>query len=180
MATDNAGPEASEKPPSKTRSKSWIVVVALMAVEGVGIFFGTKFFLNPTPSAAIAEGAESTETGASGQAELKTPELAEVELSECRPINRVTGKLISFRMRASILVTTSEVERAKALIQANKARIDDRVNFVIRSADPAHLNEPALDTIKRRIKSEMDRIVGDEKLVHEVLIPEMLPSGPGL
>ncbi len=180
MANENAKPETPENPPTKGRSRSWVVVIALMAVEGVGIFLGTKFFLSPSPSIAAAEGAESTGATGSAQADLKTPELAEVELSECRPINRVTGKLISFRMRTSILVNASETERAKALVEANKARIEDRVSFVIRSADPAQLNEPSLETIKRRIKSELDRILGDEKLVHEILIPEMLPSGPGL
>ncbi len=36
--------------------------------------------------------------------------------------------------------------------------------MILRSADPHHLNEPGLDTIKRQVKSELDKILGDGEL----------------
>ncbi len=181
MANENAPNEAAEKTPGKPKSKSWIAVLVLMAVEGAAIFFGTKFLIHAEPTPAVAAEEDGKPTVIAGSpAALKTPELAEVELAECRPVNKVSGKLITFRMRLSGLVKAEDMERAKTLIDANKARINDRINFVIRSADINHLNEPALETIKRRLKSEIDRAMGDEALIREVLIPEMIPSGSGL
>ncbi len=182
MANENAKTEAPETTERKTRSKSWIGIVVLMAVEGAAIFFGTKFLMGPTGPAVAEAGKSQGGHGeaAHGEQASGTQEFAEVEVTECRPVNRVSGKLITFRMRVSVLVRSSDAERAKALVEGNKARINDRINLVIRSADPSHLNEPALETIKRRLKSEFELVLGDEKLIQEVLIPEMLPSGPGL
>ncbi|MDO8631456.1 MAG: hypothetical protein Q7R41_13295 [Phycisphaerales bacterium] len=182
MANENAQASAPETPESKKRSKSWIIVVVLMAVEGAAVFFGTKILTGPA-GPAVAEAGESQ--GGHGPAAHGEPapvaqEFAEVEVAECRPVNKVSGKLITFRMRVSVLIRSSDAERAKALVEGNKARINDRINLVIRSADPSHFNEPALETIKRRLKSEFENVLGDEKLIQEVLIPEMLPSGPGL
>jgi len=181
MATENARPEATESSEPKKSSKSLVLVLVLMAVEGVAIFFGTKFLTGSAPAAVAASEPQAAEGEAKhGEQTPATQEFAEVELGECRPVNRVSGKLINFRMRVSLLVRTSNSERVKTLVEGNKARINDRVNFVIRSAEPSHLNEPGLETIKRRLKSELDRILADELLIQDILIPEMLPSGPGL
>ncbi|MBI4717323.1 MAG: flagellar basal body-associated FliL family protein [Planctomycetes bacterium] len=103
-----------------------------------------------------------------------------MELGECRPSNKMTGKNILFQLRVSILVGGSDQERAKKLVEAKQARIRDRINFVIRSAEPTYLNEPGLETIKRRIKHELDRVFDDNEIIREVLIPELLQSGSGL
>jgi flagellar basal body-associated protein FliL len=187
MANENAQAAATAMPEPQKRSKSWIIVVVLMAVEGAAVFFGTKFLTGPA-GPAVAEADESrgsaSQAGhgeaAHGEKAAATQEFAEVEVAECRPVNKVSGKLITFRMRISVLIRSSDAERAKALVEGNKARINDRINLVIRSADPSHFNEPALETIKRRLKSEFENVLGDEKLIQEILIPEMLPSGPGL
>jgi flagellar basal body-associated protein FliL len=92
----------------------------------------------------------------------------------------MTGKLITLKIRVSALVASADAERAKTLVEANKARINDRINFVVRSAEPQDLNEPGLETIKRRIKHELAKVLDDERLLQEVLIPEMLQSGSGL
>ena len=108
------------------------------------------------------------------------PQFAEIAVSDCRPTNRESGRLVTFRMRVSVLVKAKDFEKVKALIEANKARIDDRINFVIRSADPTYLHEPTLETVKRRLKNEFDRLMGDDQIIEEILIPEMLASAPGL
>lgn len=104
----------------------------------------------------------------------------EIDITECRPNNRTSGKLISLKIRVSALVMGPESEKAKALVEGNKARINDRVNVVVRSATPQELNEPGLETVKRRLKQELARVFGDEKLILEVLIPDMMQSGSGL
>ncbi len=178
MADENveSKPAASEKKRSKL---PFVIIAALMAVEGVGVFFVAKLFVLPGPAAAVATEGDAATLGRDELAQQAEP-TAEVELTDCRPSNRVTGKLITFRLRVSALVSLEDQERATALVEANKARITDRINFVIRSAEPQHLNEPGLETVKRRFKHELDQIFGDERLVKEILIPQMLQSGPGL
>ena len=61
-----------------------------------------------------------------------------------------------------------------------RARLEDAVNTVIRSSEPKHFTEPGLESIKRRFKHEFDVAFGDKELIHAVLIPQLLQSGPGV
>jgi len=180
--------EASRK--TKGRGLSIVTVVILMGVEGAGIFLATRMFAGGVPSSSTAAEEESHAAPAEGHGASAEHGAAtsaggvaaqtEIELTECRPNNKMTGKLITLKLRVSALVASAEAERAKTLVEANKARINDRVNFVVRSAAPQDLNEPGLETIKRRIKHELAKVLDDERLLQEVLIPEMLQSGSGL
>jgi hypothetical protein len=172
-----------------SRKKPLLIVISLMVVEAVAIFFGMKMLADSGPATVDAVHAPIGAYGSAGAGDhagggaKNAPfesEFGEIAVSECRPTNRESGRMITFRMRVSVLVKAADLEKTKSLIESNKARIDDRINFVIRSADPAFLNEPTLETIKRRLKSELDRLMGDEHLIEEVLIPEMLASAPGL
>ena len=179
---------AASKP--KGRGLSILMVAILMSVEGAGVFFATKMFAGGDLSSATAAGEESHAAPADGHGAKSehggaspTGALAaqaEIELTECRPNNKMTGKLITLKLRVSALVASADADRARTLVEANKARINDRVNFVVRSAEPQDLNEPGLETIKRRIKHELAKVLDDERLLQEVLIPEMLQSGSGL
>jgi flagellar basal body-associated protein FliL len=164
---------------AKQRSKlPFILVAALMIVEGAAIFAAMKFFFGTEPAHSDAAEADPlAEPATHANAE---PTTAEVELAECRPINAVTGKLITFKLRVSVLVLRTDVEKAEKLIKSNKDRITDRVNYIFRSAEMHHFAEPGLETVKRRIKHEVDAILADEHLIKEILIPEMLQSGSGL
>lgn len=164
---------------AKKGSARWmqvIIVSVLMIGEGLGIFLVTKSMSQDPAAAAAAES-----QGAAGDADsLLVSDVTEIELTECKPNNRMTGKLITLQLRVSALVAQEEVERAKKLVEATRSRIRDRVNYVVRSADPKHLNEPGLETIKRRIKHELDEVFEDDQLIQAVLIPEFLQSGSGV
>ena len=148
------------------------IIALLMVGEGAGVFFLTKA-IGPSPSAARADG----ETGGNAEnGESGYDEMVEVDLAECRPTNRMLGKLITYQIRVTVLVAKVDQERAEELVDANESRLRDRVNYVLRSADPAHLDEPGLQTIKRRIKFEIDKLFRDERLIKAVLIPQLLQS----
>lgn len=188
-----AEPATSEsKAPAKSGGRGKIiqimVIVALMALEGVAVFYFANAFNGP-PAAAQADmsesspGSTSTHGGESSQGEGASTDpraLGEVLIAECRTSNRASGKLIYFRVKVVALVQNSRLEHAQKLIEVNGGRIQDRINFVFRSADLAHFSEPNLDTIKRRIKHELERILDDEKLLQEILLPDFTPSGGGL
>ncbi len=151
------------------------IIAGLMLLEGAVVYFVTR---SVGAAPAVAEASE----GNSGEdsPDNTVIELVEVELAESRPSNKRTGRLVTYHLRVSGLVTAEDQERAKKLAEARKARILDRVNYVVRSAEPRELNEPGLETLKRRLLKEFQLIFEDEKLIRQVLIPELLQSGPGV
>ena len=154
-----------------------IVVALLMIGEGVGVYFVADM-ISADPVAAAAADLDAAEgaDGGGGQSVA----LAEVEVAECRPSNKTSGRLYSFQLRVLVLVPQTEVERVSALIEERGGRLRDRINFVVRSAELQHLNEPGLETLKRGLKREFDRIFEDDSLVQEVLVPELLQSAGGV
>ncbi len=176
MADEDTDRSPAKTPRGKGRLGPVLVVGVLMAVEGVGVFLLAKAISsNPVPALAGGVGETGLETGESG-----AQEFAEVELAECRPINMMSGKLISFDVRVSVLVSSADYERAEQLVKDKRARLEDSVNTVIRGAELRHFSEPTLDTVRRSLKHEFDRIFGDDELVKEVLIPHFLQSEPGV
>ena len=92
----------------------------------------------------------------------------------------MSGKFVTFQIRVLGLVAAEDFERAQELVESRKARLEDGVNIVIRSAEPKQLNEPDLSTLRRRLRQEFGRIFDDPDLIKQVLIPSMLQSGPGV
>lgn len=176
MAAENTDSKPGKASDAKGRLIPILVVVLLMGVEGVGVFLLAKA-ISPNPAQALAGG---TGAGAGKAGGLHEDEFAEVELADCRPSNKTSGKFITFHIRVSGLVASADVERAKELVRAKRARLEDGVNTTIRSAELKHLNEPGLETIKRRLKHEFDRVFDDDQLIKEVLIPQLLQSGSGV
>jgi len=175
MADENPVAEASAPRRSKGRLVQVAVVAALMLGEGAAIFLVTRA-LQPTPAPALAAGgptppAQTTASWAKWQ---------EVELAECKPSNSQLGKLVTYQIRVSALVAAEQVEHVRELVKVKEARIHDRVNYVIRSADPRHLEEPGLETIKRRLRHELDDVFAEKELLKDILVPELLQSRPGV
>lgn len=166
--------------PARAKSgskKMQVLVVALLMIgEGVAIYLLTNA-LGQAPASAVAAGAGP---GENAIGVVTDEQLTEVELAECRPSNKMSGKLINFHVRVSVLVAAEDRERVEKMAKARRARLLDRIQFVFRSADLKHLNEPALETVKRRLKHEFDRVFGDDELIMEVLIPERQQSGSGV
>lgn len=175
MADEPQQPQSSASSGKKKgaggRGMQIAILALLMLGEGVGVFFVSRA-MNSAPSSAEAADA--------GEDSADADMLVEIELAECNPSNKMTGKIINFRLRVIGLVAKEDAERAAKLVHDNQARILDRVNYVIRSAEPSHLNEPELATLERRLKQEFDRMFGAEELIRQVLIPELQQSGSGL
>lgn len=175
MANEQRDAAPAEKPRAKSRLAPALIVAALMGAEGIGVFFLAKA-IGPDPAPAL--GAGSKHVGEDGAG--KDQAFAEVELTDCRPTNTLSGRFISFHIRVSALVSSADRERIEQLAQDNRARLEDGANTVIRGADPKYFDEPRLDTIRRRLKHEFGKIFNDDELVKEVLIPHFLQSTPGL
>ncbi|HNQ22319.1 MAG TPA: hypothetical protein PKK06_04425 [Phycisphaerae bacterium] len=169
-----AGANAGGK---KQRIVSVVIVAGLMLLEGVGVYSFVKYTgASPVP----AQAAQSTNPDAAGGDVPPATGEAEVTVVEARPTNRTTGRLITFQLRVSVLVAREHQDKVKKLVEERKDRLLDRVNVTVRRAELKHLNEPGLDTIKRQLKYEFEQILGEPGLVRDVLIPEILQSGPGV
>lgn len=189
MAENENATKAEGAKPASGKKKFMIIIGLLMAVEGVGVFFAVKMLSGPPAEATAMEGQGEGPDGANGGGQgtkvavddiAKKGKLEEVKLGDCRPSNKITGKLVTFQLSVSVLVTQEDLEKMKEMITMNESRLRDRINFVVRSAEPEHINEPGLDTLKRRMKYEFDRVLEDPNIIKEVLVPEFLQSGPGL
>ncbi|MFQ5413618.1 MAG: flagellar basal body-associated FliL family protein [Phycisphaerae bacterium] len=170
---DDAG-QAKTGGGGQGRLVTLLVVGALMAVEGVAVFAVSRMFA-PAPVTAEAS------TGSASDADDGAPgDQAEIVLSKCRPTNKTTGKLITFSISVSGLVARDRLEEITQMVADKQSRLDDRVNYVVRSAEVQQLNEPELQTIKRRLKQEFAKVFGDDAVIDEVLITELLQSSGGL
>ena len=168
MADENANPV--EEPKKSGKMMQMIIIAALMVGEGVAVYFVADA-MGPDP--AIVAGAENEVNDEDIEA---PPEFSEIELAQCRPTNRKGGKNIVLLVKVSALVLEENAENVTEMTDARKSRILDRIQFIIRSAEIQHINEPGLETIKRRLKYEMDKIFGDPELLQEILIPEWQQS----
>lgn len=170
MAADNTDGSFGAPAGGRGRAMQLAIIAILMVGEGVGVFFIANA-LHDSPDSALAGDVDAVEAAAA------TPgpgDLVEVEMAECRPGNSSSGKFITLQIKVSALVGSDDEELAKGLAKDKRARIRDRVNYVIRSAQINHLNEPGLETIKRRLRHELDLLLEVEGLIKEIVIPEFL------
>lgn len=151
-----------------------LVVIGLMLGEGAAIFAGIKLLGGSGP----ATGAASAIAGSGGGDSLGYPEpdLVEMPVCEVDAFNKMTGKLFVYHLQVVAIVNRAAAQKFKELVNARDATIRDRINTVVRRAEPKYLNEPGLETLRRQIKFELDKVFGDENLIQELLLPTLLQS----
>lgn len=162
--TPDAGQQESGK-----RGKGMLlggILVAVMLLEGGGIFFAMRFF---GADAAPASGAGLVDV------EPQEPSHQELLVANFRAPNMKTGKLYLYDIEIQVLVAEKNVERVRELLENRKATFEDRLARIVRSADPQQLQEPGLEILRRQVKHEIDQIAGQEDIVSEVLIPKCTP-----
>lgn len=144
-----------------------MAVVAIMLLEGGAIYIAMKFFDPQDVDAAAIGGTKEHEDG-------RYQELGELEIANIKAPWVKTGRTFVFEMNVAIRVREDAREQIEQKVQQNKALISDRLTRVIRSAEPNHLEEDGLETVRRQIKHELGRILGDETMIGEVLIPRFI------
>jgi hypothetical protein len=141
-----------------------LVVVAIMVLEGGGLFIVTKMMYGRPAASQAAE--NSPEAQLMNELENEV----EIELPEVNAFNKREGRLYLYNLTVTIRVKTKDETEVRKIIEARGSTILDRLNTVIRSAEIKHLNEPGLDTIRRQFR------FGDDQLIQEVLIPRFFQS----
>ena len=176
-----AGKEAGDgkKKGGGLMSKTPVILGGVMLIEAVVLIGGFKFISGGPKTAAAVE--LQTETSAKegeakgGPADQKAP--VEIQLLDSRFPNKQSGR--TFLYDVNIVVTTKLVtqDKVKDLISSHDALIKDRVRTIIAEMDPDKLgggSEPGLETLRRQVKYQLDQILGDDKLIDEVLVPRCI------
>lgn len=160
-----------EQQPNKSSKKVLMIVVAIMALETLGV--GAFLMLSgKAPSAA-----EATIVGDSPD----SPDaLVEVQMVSDRFQNMHTGRVWQWDTEVFIQVRRKDQERVTAELERRKAEITSGVGELIRKATHTQLREPELQTLNRKLESYFTEIFGVDadnqpRAVH-VLIPKMRGS----
>ena len=158
-------------------TKMPVLLGGVMVLEAAVLFAGFKMFgSKPQPAAGAAlssaEGGESGEKGAD-----KKGKTVEVPVVDTKALNRANGR--TFLYDVSIFVTTKaeNEQRVTGIFKDGKALIEDRIRTIIAESDPEKLGggtEPGLETLRRQVKYQLDRMVGDG-MIEEVLVPRCIP-----
>ena len=163
--------------PKSKKLTTILVIAGLMLAEG-GLIFGAMMFFGGDPGVATAS--TGSATGGAGSDHGHPGDVAEVVIAELDAYNSLSGRLYVYHLQISAQVKPQDRQRIESIVEERGDTICDRINTVIRGADPRHLNEPGLETMRRQIKFELDKILGDDSLVLELLVPKLLQSRANL
>ncbi|MCK6454999.1 MAG: hypothetical protein L6Q92_00510 [Phycisphaerae bacterium] len=168
----NVPAESAAAEPAKKRSRLGVtgIVAAVMVVEGVAIFGVMKMF-GSHPDAAEAE--------LLAPASKPAMEDAELEVVQLRAMNVKSGRPVLYSIKVFVRVASDKADSVKSAIEKKKASIEDAVARIIRSAEPTHLSEDGLETLRRQIQFELSRLVADASAIQGILIPECTPYPTG-
>ncbi|OWY72448.1 hypothetical protein B7486_05880 [cyanobacterium TDX16] len=168
-------PESQEAPIApKKKGKFGLIglVGGLMIVEGAGIFIVMKMVgSDPDPTVGMEQAlVPTTKPWAESQ---------EIPVAKVRVLNSSGSRAMLYNVRVVVRVHNENVERVDEFIKGRAGTVEDTIGRVIRSADERHLGEPGLETLKRQVRHELGKLLGDDSLIEQVLIPDCMPMPTG-
>jgi len=144
---DNQTEPLGKKMPVKTM----IVVVASLLIEGLAI--SAAFMFSGGPAAVKADGAID------GDLE-QMDKLVEVLIVEDRFSNYKEGRLFYYDVKIFIVIRNKDKEQIEQKVKDMNATISEDIATIVRSAEPAHLMESTLSTLKRHLREALDARLG--------------------
>lgn len=166
-------PDASEASSAKSgKMKTMGLFGGVMLLEGLAIFFAMKFF-SPEPDPTMGMDPELT---AATQPALATKEL---ELARVRVQNTNGERTILYSVTANIVVPSELEAQVQTFLDNHRAAINDMLSRIIRAAEDKHLHEHGLETLKRLIRFELTKMIGEDLTIERVLISEFTPLPTG-
>jgi len=164
------GDAPSAGSPKSRRMLTVVIAAALVLGEGLGIFIITRMLYYQPKAAAAGELTPEQQAlrAAEDQVELALPEID--------AFNKREGRLYLYNIEVTLLVPKNRAEEIQKILDMRKSTIMDRFNTVIRGADNKYLNEPGLDTLRRQFQFELNKILGDDHIVQDLLIPRFYQS----
>ena len=164
---DDKGAASKEGKGKKKGLMTVAIVAGVMLAEGGAVFMATRW-LSPGPDPAAAM------HGSGEEAPPEDPDV-EIVIADFMAPNTKKGRVFVYEMKVAARVASGDLERLKGLLEDQRLTISDRLNNIIRAADPQVLIEDGLDTLKRQIRFEVNKILNDDNLIRAILIPKMMP-----
>ncbi|MBN2563511.1 MAG: hypothetical protein JXQ75_21540 [Phycisphaerae bacterium] len=145
---------------------------AVMVAEGLAIFLCMKFLgSEPDPTQGL-DGLEPTT-----QPWAQSPE---VQIAELRVLNRTGTRSTLYNVRVVVTVREEDRKTIEDFLKNRESTVADAMSQVIRRAEEVHLAEPGLETLRRQLRFELNRLIGDDTIIEQVLIPEFTPIPTGV
>lgn len=164
-ANDNQTTTAQDGGNKRLPFKTLLMLVAVLLIEGAAI---SAVFILAGPADVKAEGKLEDPLAAQ-----EAP--AEVLVLADKFQNTRRGRAYLYDTEIYIVVATKHREQIEAAIESKKAAITADIATIIRKAEPAHLMEHELATLRRQIQASLDKRLGyqlgdGEPYIQEVLI----------
>lgn len=171
VAPENAPPAGGESSPLKKISlkskpvKTLGLLVLVMVVEAAGIYVWL-----PQPSAQNADVAPEDLVDVNSFADT-----VEVKIGDFRPTSSAKGYqggdiTLEFTLAAEVSKDVQESFRS-AIKDAHQFRVRQAVERVCRSASREQLDDPNLSTLKRLLREEINKVLGQSYII-QVLITD--------
>ncbi len=178
MPQEQARAQPADKPAGSGKKKQTLVMVGIllfvMMAEGGGVYFAVKFF-GGGPKVVAAEGLSTLGRGGGPDGPGDLVQDVELPVVKFKAPNMKSGRLFLYDIEVYAKTKKDRGDTLKKLIDNYKATLEDRLNRVVRAAEPQDLQEDGLETIRRQVRHEVGQVVGDEKLIDEILIPKCTP-----
>jgi flagellar basal body-associated protein FliL len=159
-------------PPKSGKVATFGIFGGIMIVEAVAIFMCMKLMgKEPDPTLGVEHGLVTTTK--------PWEESHELPVATVRVPNSNGSRTMLYNVKVVVRVNHKDQAKVKEFLENRKNTIEDIIGRVIRSADERHLGEPGMETLKRQVRFELNSLLGDEKTIEQVLIPECMPIPTG-
>lgn len=176
MATDTMNADAdSLETTGKSGGSNKLKILILLAVVTVGEA-AVMYFLVPAPAGTSEKTTAADGDGAAADSAdgIFGEDVAEVEIDAFNVTNSkaADGSVVHISFQLHGVVPASETDAFdQAANSAHRARVRQAVDKVARSSSLEDLNDPGLNTIKRLIKEEINKVL-HKSYISEVVISD--------
>jgi len=157
----------------KSRLITGAILLGIMGLEGAGIVIAMRAMGGGAADASAGDGDDTGRGSPVGEGLIGN---VEMDVTELDAFNSLSGRLNVYHIKVCAVVDAERMGTLAELIAARNNTIRDRIQTIIRRCEPDQLSEPGLTTLKRQISFELGRILADETLIQEILIPQLLQS----
>lgn len=131
--------------------KTALILTAVLLLEGVLIV--SAFMLYGGPADVHADPAVADEAA-------KAEEPIEIQVADQRFPNTKRGRTYLYDTEVYVVVKRKNEEQITAKVELMSAQINADIREIIGRADPSHLLEPTLATLRRQIQARLDERLG--------------------
>ncbi len=140
-------------------------VAGAMAVEAVVMLL----MMPAQPKPAAGDAAEKTAGTEASKDEISGGDFVEERIDEFKCTNNQEESNLHLRFKIDAVVKASEKVPFRDAITARKARIRQTVEKILRRASRDELNDPDLNTLKRLIREEVNKVLEKSYMTEAVI-----------